>query len=393
MKEKEEKEEKKKEVEEKEEEEEEEEQEKEEEEEEEMEEKEEEEMEEEEEEEEMEEEKKKEVEEKEEEEKMMMKEKKSYSEGERRPLMLPACGHTFCHLCLATLVARNSEEGSFQCPTCRHLQSLRDLNALPVNYSLLEVVARRQRRGASHIHPNTHNGSQDQHQDSVGSVRIRATRLVKQLSNASEDNTNSVTTALVNLAEQLRQRRRLHHLLQESRTVRAAARASTTLTASTAAATAIADIQHRFQDAHITTDTRVWVGGPGAPASPIDMITPTPNTPTYIYSPTTPTHTHIFTYQPTHIFIFNLPPHQHPHTNTYLPHHPHPHLPHPPLPHLPPHPHPLPSPTTPPTPTHTYSPPTTPHSHLYSFHTSTPHTAIQQQHNIFISEYFKHTFL
>lgn len=35
----------------------------------------------------------------------------SYSEGERRPLMLPACGHTFCKLCLATLLARNSEEG------------------------------------------------------------------------------------------------------------------------------------------------------------------------------------------------------------------------------------------------------------------------------------------
>ncbi|XP_050736053.1 uncharacterized protein LOC127008288 isoform X2 [Eriocheir sinensis] len=57
------------------------------------------------------------------------------SEG-HRPLLLPACGHSFCAYCVQVL----GQQGKTYCPKCRKENAVQPVSSLPVNYSLLEIV-------------------------------------------------------------------------------------------------------------------------------------------------------------------------------------------------------------------------------------------------------------
>ena len=58
-----------------------------------------------------------------------------YEQVQRTPLVLP-CGHTFCRACLTDI----RKSGRFQCPTCRAGHNNLQVEALTVNYSLLNIL-------------------------------------------------------------------------------------------------------------------------------------------------------------------------------------------------------------------------------------------------------------
>ncbi|XP_066956623.1 uncharacterized protein [Macrobrachium rosenbergii] len=57
-----------------------------------------------------------------------------YNNEERRPTMLPGCGHTFCKECLIKSRRRNCS-----CPTCRKICDT-DVEQLPTNFSILDIM-------------------------------------------------------------------------------------------------------------------------------------------------------------------------------------------------------------------------------------------------------------
>ncbi|XP_064103882.1 uncharacterized protein LOC135213700 isoform X2 [Macrobrachium nipponense] len=57
-----------------------------------------------------------------------------YNNQERRPTLLPDCGHTFCKECLIKSRRRNHS-----CPTCRKI-CYTDIERLPTNYSILDIM-------------------------------------------------------------------------------------------------------------------------------------------------------------------------------------------------------------------------------------------------------------
>ena len=63
----------------------------------------------------------------------------AYDEGARTPRMLPACGHTFCTVCLAGL----SKDASIVCPLDRKATELRGgvvVDVCPKNFALIESI-------------------------------------------------------------------------------------------------------------------------------------------------------------------------------------------------------------------------------------------------------------
>lgn len=245
-----------------------------------------------------------------------------YTEEERRPLMLPACGHTFCKQCMSIIMATNGERGNFLCPTCRRPQPLRAVEDLPVNYSLLEVARREALSlpsssatcsNAHFKHENlkpgescSEHGSRlafwcvscevaacgeclfDKHprpthdllrlQDHLHilqeNMRVRAVRLVSQLVSAMEENTAGVRAALVVLVECLRQRKALDKLVRQARTTREAAKAARDFGDVTSIRDTIEAIQKEFQEAGITTISRVCVSSPSSPSSSSSLSLP-----------------------------------------------------------------------------------------------------------------------
>ncbi|XP_042219760.1 uncharacterized protein LOC121864673 isoform X2 [Homarus americanus] len=231
----------------------------------------------------------------------------TYSEGDRRPLMLPACGHTFCKHCLAGIMAREGVKGNFLCPTCRRPQPVHAVQDMPVNYSLLEVA----RRDA--LSPTSSADKTEQQQemknpteycsahgsrlafwcttcevaacgeclfeahprpdhtlvriaDQLGRlqemVKIRSSRVVTQLVTAAEENVDVLKVTFVNLVESLRQRRAIDGLLRRARVVRTSAKDANDLSSINTVNESIQTIQREFEKAHISTPTKVSVANP-----------------------------------------------------------------------------------------------------------------------------------
>ncbi|KAK3856509.1 hypothetical protein Pcinc_037174, partial [Petrolisthes cinctipes] len=59
-----------------------------------------------------------------------------YNNTTHNPLLLPACGHTFCSFCIDQLYSQNKRP----CPQCRKSNAIQRSSSLPVNYSLLSIV-------------------------------------------------------------------------------------------------------------------------------------------------------------------------------------------------------------------------------------------------------------
>ncbi|CAL4133082.1 unnamed protein product, partial [Meganyctiphanes norvegica] len=59
-----------------------------------------------------------------------------YNDSTQRPLLLPACGHTFCIMCLKML----QTQGNVGCPECRKNNSVSSVDQLPVNFSVLSLA-------------------------------------------------------------------------------------------------------------------------------------------------------------------------------------------------------------------------------------------------------------
>ena len=62
----------------------------------------------------------------------------AYSRKQRPPLVLPACGHSVCSVCL-------KRQFTLKCPVC-YMRSQQVTSNLPVNFVLLEVAEMRARR-------------------------------------------------------------------------------------------------------------------------------------------------------------------------------------------------------------------------------------------------------
>lgn len=60
----------------------------------------------------------------------------AYAAGNREPVMLPVCGHTFCRLCLFHVEGSSS----FNCPTCRAAHAGPSVVRLPTVYALLNLA-------------------------------------------------------------------------------------------------------------------------------------------------------------------------------------------------------------------------------------------------------------
>ncbi|XP_050723807.1 E3 ubiquitin-protein ligase TRIM63-like isoform X5 [Eriocheir sinensis] len=58
-----------------------------------------------------------------------------YERTLRTPLVLP-CGHTFCRVCLVAL----KKQGNFLCPSCRAVHNNVQVEALTINFSLLNIL-------------------------------------------------------------------------------------------------------------------------------------------------------------------------------------------------------------------------------------------------------------
>ncbi|XP_069940791.1 uncharacterized protein [Cherax quadricarinatus] len=230
----------------------------------------------------------------------------SYNEQERRPLLLPACGHTFCKNCLMDIAARDPDAGGLQCAACRKPQPVKDVQDLPVNYSLLEV-ARLDALNSSqekllqkdaqqmkkmdvcsehasrlafwcvtcevaacgeclfeeHPRPDHHLVKiQDQLVRLQEMVKIRSSRVTTQLEIAAEENVHLLMVTFVNLVENLRQRRIIEGLLKQARVVRTCASDVNDLTSFNVVNKAIMVLQREFEKAQITTPTQVSVSVP-----------------------------------------------------------------------------------------------------------------------------------
>lgn len=113
-------------------------------------------------------------------------------------------------------------------------------------------------------------------------VKVNSSRVYMQLSTVAEENAVMLKTAFVNLVELLRQHRVVGELLKEARVMRASAPEAANLSSVTTVHKVILNLQQKFENAHITTDTRVCVtsqsssvsGGSGntSTATPISSL-------------------------------------------------------------------------------------------------------------------------
>ncbi|XP_037795147.1 tripartite motif-containing protein 55-like, partial [Penaeus monodon] len=231
----------------------------------------------------------------------------SFGEGERKPLMLPSCGHTFCKQCVRGIIA-SEKKGQFQCPTCRRCQPVSSLDDLPVNYSLLEVASlspstppeegsrektlKEEERCPDHgsrlafwcsscesatcgeclfeSHPRPDHDvlKLEDHFKKLWEVaQQRSNRLVRQMSHVSKENVSMLKGALVDFAELLRQRREIDSIQGEARAVRDAAKIAGGLLDLSAVSRAILGLREKFEQAGIETPTRVDVTGARTPSS------------------------------------------------------------------------------------------------------------------------------
>lgn len=239
----------------------------------------------------------------------------SFGEGERKPLMLPSCGHTFCKQCVHGIIA-SENKGQFHCPTCRRCQPVLSLEDLPVNYALLEVaslapsaapeqgpkeaVVKEEERCPDHgsrlafwcsscesatcgeclfeSHPRPEHDVlklEDHFKKIQEAAQHRTTRLVRQMTLVSEENVSMLKGALVDFAELLRQRREIDGIQDEARAVREAARGVGGLLDLSAVSRAILSLQEKFEGAGIETPTRLNVTGAGSSRTPAgEGITP-----------------------------------------------------------------------------------------------------------------------
>ncbi|ROT85015.1 hypothetical protein C7M84_021556 [Penaeus vannamei] len=238
----------------------------------------------------------------------------SFGEGERKPLMLPSCGHTFCKQCVHGIIA-SENKGQFHCPTCRRCQPVLSLEDLPVNYALLEVASLapsaapeqgpkeavlKEERCPDHgsrlafwcsscesatcgeclfeSHPRPEHDVlklEDHFKKIQEAAQHRATRLVRQMTLVSEENVSMLKVALVDFAELLRQRREIDGIQDEARAVREAARGVGGLLDLSAVSRAILSLQEKFEGAGIETPTRLNVTGAGSSRTPAgEGITP-----------------------------------------------------------------------------------------------------------------------
>ena len=71
------------------------------------------------------------------------------------------CGHTFCHMCLRSILSKSlSQKKPFQCPTCnveQPIKSEKDIKSLIKNFNLLRIVEKIEERRTSGINPNATN--------------------------------------------------------------------------------------------------------------------------------------------------------------------------------------------------------------------------------------------
>lgn len=68
-----------------------------------------------------------------------------FDNNAHRPLLLPACGHTFCTSCIGHLY----KQSNLGCPECKKANAIKAISSLPVNYSLLSVVQSKQRSAST----------------------------------------------------------------------------------------------------------------------------------------------------------------------------------------------------------------------------------------------------
>ncbi|XP_068247340.1 uncharacterized protein [Palaemon carinicauda] len=69
----------------------------------------------------------------------------SYNDSSHRPLLLPACGHTFCASCLENL----QKQSRVNCPECRKPNAIQPVSSLPVNYVVLNLEQAKQEKQGS----------------------------------------------------------------------------------------------------------------------------------------------------------------------------------------------------------------------------------------------------
>lgn len=67
----------------------------------------------------------------------------AYSATDRQPVIMPDCGHTFCEVCIADLLAATPK----QCHSCKSEIRTLDLNRYCKNYQLLQILAAMQGAG------------------------------------------------------------------------------------------------------------------------------------------------------------------------------------------------------------------------------------------------------
>lgn len=114
------------------------------------------------------------------------------------------------------------------------------------------------------------------------STRIRAGRLMSQLTAATEENRAEVRAALVLVAESLRQKRVLDDLTRRAVTVRRESKVAEDIGGVTSLRATIEAIQREFQEAAITTSTRVCVSNsthPSPSSSTLSSSSPSSTTP------------------------------------------------------------------------------------------------------------------
>lgn len=61
----------------------------------------------------------------------------AYNTNDNQPLLIPACGHTFCKSCVGTIL---KNEGEFRCPKCKQYSYDSEISSYPKNFDLLKII-------------------------------------------------------------------------------------------------------------------------------------------------------------------------------------------------------------------------------------------------------------
>lgn len=83
--------------------------------------------------------------------------KEFYNEKERIPRLLINCGHTFCHICLKSILSNDSGHNSFKCPEDEtQYSNITKVESLPKNITLIKLISKRNTTAESHILIDNH---------------------------------------------------------------------------------------------------------------------------------------------------------------------------------------------------------------------------------------------